>query len=192
MRRRLVVFGVILALVAIAVGAWVWRRGATGKADPKLQALLRELDPELRPLFRHLYESQKRVEENFDRERAEKVIADVNAGRLPVSAQGVVDLLAKDAPMTCDGKAYVTESKNSGRMFLFLMFSGKGSNMIGRLYVPSGLHPSDISTDRHGDSMVSLRAADVGERTTAAETKVGAVIVKQESKNWYRVKHDLD
>ena len=188
MRTWLATFGVIVVLVAAAVaGVWVWRRGATGKADPKLEVLLRKLDPHLRPMFKYLYESQKRAEENFNRERAEKVIADVNAGRLPVSAQGVVDLPAKDAPMTFDGKAYVAESKTSGRMFLFLMFSGKGANMIGRLYVPSGLHPSDISTERYGDSAVSFRMPVAGETAV-----VDAVIVKQESKNWYGGKYDLD
>jgi len=123
----------------------------------------------------------------FDMHKAEEIVNVIRTGDLEVGARGEVHLPADTASLTCDGYVYVTARNDEPSAYLFPMWIGKGSNLIGYLYL------SDSQDGTAHPELTKGEALRLVLPVTGGEPKRGdAEVVDQISPNWYRVSRGID
>ncbi|HET6441021.1 MAG TPA: hypothetical protein VFH53_01490 [Phycisphaerae bacterium] len=124
--------------------------------------------------------------ERFDWEKAERVIAEIRAGRLRPSPDGEVVMPDEFSQLICDGSVYVTQYPNGGEAYLFPIWTGKGSNLQGFLRIEGAV--SDLFWHR-GEGTFYEAILPVG----GGAPKMGEIeIVSERSTNWFCVSRTAD
>ena len=124
--------------------------------------------------------------ERFELEKAERVIAEIRAGRLCPSPDGEVAMPDEFAQLTCDGRVYVTYYSNDRQAYLFPICVGKGSSLRGFLRIKGEV--SDLLW--HGGEGTFCEALLP---VMGGAPKMGEIeIVSERSTNWYYVSRTVD
>jgi len=186
--RRTLVLVVIGGGTLIVTGFLGWFFLFRGDGQDGGQPLGRErlMLQKFEDMVRNMQNAARIRAESFELEKAERVIAEIRAGRLRPSPDGEVAMPDEFAQLTCDGRVYVTYYSNDRQAYLFPIWVGKGSNLQGFLRIEgavSGLF-------WHGDEGTFCEALLP---VTGGTPKMGEIEIGSErSTNWFCVSRTAD
>ena len=131
----------------------------------------------------------------FRRGEFDRVVHDIESGRLVPNADGIVDLPTTSRSLTDDGLTYVTRLADGTHLELLVVWRGKGSNLRGYLHCGRPLTTRDLIrlAAPSGPASVTVVGPRVPSPGSPALSEPLQVDLEQQvAPSWYRVSYTLD